>query len=178
MPTDKSLDELIVNKLTRKQYEGIESPSDTELYFVTDDSSIVADSDGNAKLTLAEGKTFTVEGGKGLKLTWGVETGDGSKSTLNGIVEVNGILRVPSSSTMSDASGSQITWTKAELDADHYTKQQIDEMHTSMETSVKAYADNAVSASYTKTTSEYKAYVTSALGALFATTSSKTEPSE
>lgn len=117
MPTDKELNELIVNKLTRKQYEGIESPSDTELYFVTDDDSIITDSDGNAKLTLSDSQTFLVEGGKGLKLTWGIETGDGSKSTLNGIVEVNDILRVPSSSTMSDSSGNKLTWTKTEIDA-------------------------------------------------------------
>ena len=42
MSQDTSVNNLIINKLTKAQYEGISSPSDTELYLITDDSGIVS----------------------------------------------------------------------------------------------------------------------------------------
>lgn len=38
MSTDTSVTELVINKLTKTQFEGIQNPSDTELYVVTDAS--------------------------------------------------------------------------------------------------------------------------------------------
>ena len=40
MAQDTNVSNLIINKLTKQQYEGILSPSPTELYMVTDDSGI------------------------------------------------------------------------------------------------------------------------------------------
>lgn len=37
MPTDTITPTLVINKLTKAQYEGITNPSDTELYLVPDD---------------------------------------------------------------------------------------------------------------------------------------------
>lgn len=37
MPTTTDVSNLVINKLTKAQYENIPAPSDTELYFVTDD---------------------------------------------------------------------------------------------------------------------------------------------
>lgn len=117
MPTDTALTEFVINKLTRSQYKAIDEPSETELYFVTDDDSISLDDDGNPTMDLGTSSTFIINNGKGIKLTWGIETGNGSISNLNGVVKVNGVLQVPSSSTMIDASNSKITWTEAELKA-------------------------------------------------------------
>lgn len=36
--TDTNVQNLIINKLTKAQYEGIENPSDTELYLTPDES--------------------------------------------------------------------------------------------------------------------------------------------
>lgn len=41
MPNDVKTNNLIINKLTKAQYEAIQNPSDTELYFVTDDDDYV-----------------------------------------------------------------------------------------------------------------------------------------
>lgn len=40
MTTDKNIDHLILNRLTKEQYEAIEEPNPDELYFVPDDESI------------------------------------------------------------------------------------------------------------------------------------------
>ena len=42
MTTSTQVSELKINKLTKQQYEGIQNPSPTELYFVTDDSGITS----------------------------------------------------------------------------------------------------------------------------------------
>jgi len=42
MTTSTQVSELKINKLTKQQYEGIQEPSPTELYFVTDDSGITS----------------------------------------------------------------------------------------------------------------------------------------
>ena len=36
MPTDTNVNNLIINKLTKAQYEAIQNPSETELYLVPD----------------------------------------------------------------------------------------------------------------------------------------------
>ena len=41
MPTDTPSSQLIINKLTKQQYQSIQNPSETELYLVTDDSDFV-----------------------------------------------------------------------------------------------------------------------------------------
>ena len=42
MSQDTNVNNLIINKLTKAQYEGISNPSDTELYLITDDSGITS----------------------------------------------------------------------------------------------------------------------------------------
>lgn len=42
MPQDTTINNLIINKLTKAQYQSIASPSSAELYFVTDDLGITA----------------------------------------------------------------------------------------------------------------------------------------
>jgi hypothetical protein len=43
MSQDTNVENLIINKLTKAQYEGIASPSPTELYMVTDESGVTAE---------------------------------------------------------------------------------------------------------------------------------------
>lgn len=63
MSTDSRTQNLIINKLTKAQYEGIESPSETELY-LTPDTSIQGVKVNGVELTPdAEGKVNIVGGG-------------------------------------------------------------------------------------------------------------------
>lgn len=43
--TDTDVSQLVINKLTKQQYEGITTPSPTELYFVDDGETYVTMSD-------------------------------------------------------------------------------------------------------------------------------------
>ena len=36
MPTDTTINNLVINKLTKAQYDAIQNPSDTEIYLVPD----------------------------------------------------------------------------------------------------------------------------------------------
>ena len=56
MTTSTQVSELKINKLTKAQYQGIEEPSDTELYFVTDEDTTLPSQTGNA------GKFLTTNG--------------------------------------------------------------------------------------------------------------------
>ena len=42
MSTSTKVADLKINKLTKQQYEGITTPSNTELYFITDDSGLTS----------------------------------------------------------------------------------------------------------------------------------------
>lgn len=40
--SDTNVQNLIINKLTKQQYEGISNPSPTELYFITDEGEAIS----------------------------------------------------------------------------------------------------------------------------------------
>lgn len=64
--TDVKTNSLIVNKLTKAQYDGIANPNDTELYFITDDD---AGSSGMTVDTLWSGSSAGGMGMSELSLT-------------------------------------------------------------------------------------------------------------
>lgn len=90
MATDKNLDKLIVNKLTMAQYQST-TPSDEELYFVTDDGGDIPSQSAGDK-----GKVLVADGEGGV--SWGVSpTAEGDNywsgyNAFNGDVAVNGTL--------------------------------------------------------------------------------------
>lgn len=62
MPTDTKLEKLIINKLTLEQYQSIENPSDSELYFVDNEAdgfpAQPSGSKGMALLAGGDGTTY------------------------------------------------------------------------------------------------------------------------
>ena len=60
MATDKLVQNLIINKMTKAQYESIE-PSDTELYFITDDTPFAAiATNESVGVVKPDGSTITI----------------------------------------------------------------------------------------------------------------------
>lgn len=47
MSQDTNLTDLIINKLTKQQYEGITTPDPNQIYFITDDNGIASLEDVN-----------------------------------------------------------------------------------------------------------------------------------
>lgn len=71
MTTDASVNKLIINTLTREQYDNIPDKSETELYMVTDDTTYIEASDlktinnqsllGGGNITIPIVEAYTAE---------------------------------------------------------------------------------------------------------------------
>lgn len=122
MATDTTVNNLIINKLTKAQYEAIVSPSDTELYLVPDeiDSTPTSGSDnpvksggvytalGNKQDTLVSGtniKTINNESllGSGNIDIQGSGSGSGEDNVIE-VVKVNGTALTPDGNKAVDVS--------------------------------------------------------------------------
>ena len=63
MPTDTSVNSLIINKLTKAQYDAIQSPSETEIYLVEEEDKedkVTIESASGATLSAQVGKYYTL----------------------------------------------------------------------------------------------------------------------
>lgn len=58
MPTDISVNSLVINKLTKAQYEGIQNPSETELYLVPDEKFAIVNYTSGT--TIEVGKCYII----------------------------------------------------------------------------------------------------------------------
>ena len=87
--TDETVSNLIINKLTKAQYDAITTPSETELYIVTDEE-VLPDQTGNSGKYLAtNGTTASWET---VTMPTIDQTYDGTSANVQSGVAIAGVL--------------------------------------------------------------------------------------
>ena len=103
MSQDTNVNNLIINKLTKQQYEGITNPDPTQLYFITDDNGI-ASLDDISLSSLSNGQILKYNSTSGkwenanlpaevtetTVTNWGFTKNVGTVTSVNNVSPVNG----------------------------------------------------------------------------------------
>lgn len=87
MPTDTNVNSLVINKLTKAQYDAIQSPSETELYLVEEET----EKEDETIIEPTSASALTAEVGKYYRFDTPVETIAITLPTMTGVTSVKTI---------------------------------------------------------------------------------------